>query len=470
MSWLDQRALDKLQQWLDVAALDKLNDTHNAKFDQIAEFVYCDNDISASTKSTKPRPDFDRMLADLRSGRIDAVTCLSLDRLTRRVIEGVSVFAIFAELGVAYADSKGSDTTTAAGRGHIHGDLSRAQEEAETISERVDAAIIQRRESRLADPMASVLGFQHRTFLEHVEPEADLIREMYKMAFAGSSIREIGAYCRSTGITGKGARDSWIPSQVHCVLRRAANAGLLKVGGELATAENIKPIVKVKLWRDVQEIMDERTGSPRKGRQDYLMSGMVWCECGARMRASASRKTSRGYTSTPLWTCRRDPDSNAACGRNSRSMPLIEAIVDAYMQAAIAGNTLIVEPATVDNTERIAGMVARIAHLQEAVAAGDADIIDVTPILRKLRADIGALERAQESSVLQSAAQRSAAELDQAKVWASDGDQAVSARRAILKAYVGSVVVSRMPGKVTLADGGPGRKAAQLATVAIIPA
>ncbi len=43
--------------------------------------IYVDNDKSAY--SGKPRPAYERMLADLEAGRRDAVICVDLDRLTR---------------------------------------------------------------------------------------------------------------------------------------------------------------------------------------------------------------------------------------------------------------------------------------------------------------------------------------------------------------------------------------------------
>lgn len=435
--------------------------------------VYNDNDISASTKSKAPRPDFARMMADLRSRRINAVICLNLDRLTRRLLEGVTVFATFAALGVAYADNEGQDTTTSEGRYRINMRLADAQREAERIAERVKAATEQRRENLLADPLASVFGFTRGTFMEHVESEADLIREMFRMASINATMREIGNYCRSTGIAGKGDRDHgpsavWRPRQVHAVMRRAAYAGLIMVNGELVKAENIKPIVAGEIWLAVQKIMDGRASGPRRVRQDYLLSGMVRCECGARMRAEASRKGARGYATTPLWVCRNQAGSNSACGRVSRSMPLIDEMIDVYMREQFAHNPHSVETVAVDNSDQIATLGIRAEKIQDAVRTGAADLIDASPILRRIREDIRALELAQARSASRSVAERAAAELDQEKVWADP--RALPERRLLLRQYVSEVVVSRVPEKVSPKDGGPGRHEAAVASVAIIPA
>ena len=47
--------------------------------------TYVDNDVSASSRN--PRPAYERMLEDVRAGRVDAVLVWDVDRLTRRPIE-----------------------------------------------------------------------------------------------------------------------------------------------------------------------------------------------------------------------------------------------------------------------------------------------------------------------------------------------------------------------------------------------
>jgi site-specific DNA recombinase len=45
--------------------------------------TYVDNDVSASSRN--PRPAYERMLEDVRTGRVDAVLVWDVDRLTRRL-------------------------------------------------------------------------------------------------------------------------------------------------------------------------------------------------------------------------------------------------------------------------------------------------------------------------------------------------------------------------------------------------
>lgn len=45
--------------------------------------VYVDNDISASTLSSKPRPDYEQMIKDVEAGMWDVIVSLTNGRLTR---------------------------------------------------------------------------------------------------------------------------------------------------------------------------------------------------------------------------------------------------------------------------------------------------------------------------------------------------------------------------------------------------
>ncbi len=77
--------------------------------------VYSDNDVSAS--KAQVRPEYERLLSDLESGRINAVVVYDLDRLTRKPAELEAFIGLTDRLGVALANVAGDvDLTTAAGR------------------------------------------------------------------------------------------------------------------------------------------------------------------------------------------------------------------------------------------------------------------------------------------------------------------------------------------------------------------
>ena len=111
--------------------------------------VYSDNDIGASTRSRKARPEFGELLAAVRAGTVDGILYYSTSRLTRRPMEYEGIKALVEDTGVRLASvvSGQVDLTTADGRlmGGIMAQFDAA--EAERISERVRRTFVQHREA-----------------------------------------------------------------------------------------------------------------------------------------------------------------------------------------------------------------------------------------------------------------------------------------------------------------------------------
>jgi len=61
-----------------------------------------DNDISASTRSKKPRPGFDRLLSLIEAGQIKDVYAYSASRLTRRPAEFETLIQLAEQKGVTF--------------------------------------------------------------------------------------------------------------------------------------------------------------------------------------------------------------------------------------------------------------------------------------------------------------------------------------------------------------------------------
>ncbi|HYS38449.1 MAG TPA: recombinase family protein, partial [Pseudonocardiaceae bacterium] len=100
--------------------------------------IYSDNDIGASTRSRKPRPEYQKMIKDARDGLIDKIIAYTSGRLTRRPREHEDLIDLAEQLGVAfgYVASPGFDLNTAAGRRVARILAATDAGEAEDISER----------------------------------------------------------------------------------------------------------------------------------------------------------------------------------------------------------------------------------------------------------------------------------------------------------------------------------------------
>ena len=246
---------------------------------------YVDNDCSASTG--KPRKDYQRMLADIRAGVIEAVVVWDLDRLHRRPIELESFIDLADAKRLALATVTGEcDLSTHNGRlyARIKGAVARA--EMDQKSARQKRAARQRAEAGTQWWSVRPFGFAYhdgrpvldddgRPTLDRAE--AAVIRAAYTAVQAGSSVYAITADLNTRGVaTAKG--NKWRPSQTRQLLLSPRNAGLRTLATEViddngrvtVTDEVIgrgewPAIVAEDLWRAVQHKLTDpaaAAGSP----------------------------------------------------------------------------------------------------------------------------------------------------------------------------------------------------------------
>ena len=104
--------------------------------------IYKDNDISASTRSRKVRPDYQRLLSDAKAGLIDTVIAYTSSRLTRRPREHEDLIELAEQFGVQfhYVASPSFDLNTSGGRLIARILAAKDAGEAEDTAERVARA------------------------------------------------------------------------------------------------------------------------------------------------------------------------------------------------------------------------------------------------------------------------------------------------------------------------------------------
>lgn len=247
---------------------------------QITE-LYEDNDKSASTG--KSRPAYQRMLADVEAGRINAVIVWDLDRLTRRPIEVEQFIDIADRHHVALA-SVGGDVDLATDNGRmfarIKGAVARA--EVERKSTRQCRANLQRAEAGRPGGGRRPFGYS-RDRMATLEVEAAEVRKAAEALLAGSSVRGIvaGLNARSVTTTSGGP---WRPTELRRMLANPRYAGLVVHRGEVIGKGKWPPILDEDTFHSVRAVLSDPTrhkaGPPRR----YLLSGLAHCNvCGGRL-------------------------------------------------------------------------------------------------------------------------------------------------------------------------------------------
>lgn len=101
-------------------------------------------DKGFSGKNTH-RPDFERMMKDIRAGRIKRVIVYKLDRISRSILDFANMMEVFQEYDVEFVSSTEKfDTSTPIGRAMLNICIVFAQLERETIQKRVTDAYYSR--------------------------------------------------------------------------------------------------------------------------------------------------------------------------------------------------------------------------------------------------------------------------------------------------------------------------------------
>ena len=221
----DSRALAKRLKW-------KVVDT------------YDDNDTSAYDGSV--RKGFERLLADINSGRIDAIVCWHPDRLYRR-IKDLQRLVDLADRGVTIASVNGGelDLSNATGKmlARILGSV--AEQESEHKGERRVAANKDRATNgawRADGPR--VFGYTQGGNGERVvplEPEATAVRQAATDVLAGRSLRSICMEWNERGLLTPKARtgtrkggSTWTNLQLRRLLDAAGLRRYADVPGQRA--------------------------------------------------------------------------------------------------------------------------------------------------------------------------------------------------------------------------------------------
>ncbi|STZ58987.1 recombinase [Mycolicibacterium tokaiense] len=255
---------------------------------------YVDNDVSAS--SGRKRPAYERMLNDIRQGRIGAVVCWHLDRLHRQPIE-LETFVDLANVHrVALATVTGDvDLSTDDGRftARIMGAVARKEIERKRARQ-LRAA---RQKAERGEPQwRRAFGYAGDTR----EPDpvtAPLVEQAYTAILAGASLGEVARTFNGAGAFGLTGRP-WTATTVSLFLRKARNAGLrshkhncatlghrpcpLDGEQEIVGKANWPALVPEATWRSVQAVLNAPGRAPgRKSVRAHLLTGILKCgKCG----------------------------------------------------------------------------------------------------------------------------------------------------------------------------------------------
>jgi site-specific DNA recombinase len=328
---------------------------------------YVDNDLSAY--SGKRRPEYERMLADLRDGTRDGVIVYHVDRLTRRPIELEQFLAAVDAASVRQVRFVVGGTDLGSGDGLMVTRImaAMAANESDTKSRRLRRKMDQLAEDGIPNGGPRPFGFA--TDRRIIEPgEAATIRTLAARFLAGESLRSLASWLNESGIPTVSGK-AWRTTTLRAMLLSGRIAGLREHRGSVVGPAVWEPIITEDEHRRIRARIAERATSGRRTPQRYLLSGLLRCGKCSGVLFSSPRATTRRYV------CLSGPD-HGGCGRLTVvADPLERLIADAVIWRLDT-------PELADALTGRAAQNAQTAALVESIAADRA-------LLDELAAEVG---------------------------------------------------------------------------------
>ena len=279
--------------------------------------VYADE---ALTGTKDARPQFQRLIADCKDGRIDLVVTKSISRFARNTVTLLETVRELKLLGIdVYFEEQNIHSMSGDGELMLTILASYAQEESRSVSENCKWRIRKQFQQGEIVNLRFMYGYQiNNGQIEIDREQAEIVRLIYTDYINGLGCDRIAARLRETGAMTYHGRE-WTAKRVLAILNNEKYSGnallqkkyvadhlskkLLYNRGTLPKyyAEGThEPIIDPLTFQQAQEIMAERREN-RNVRQNpanrYPLSGVIFCpRCGKNYR----HVTYKGHTA---WNC-----------------------------------------------------------------------------------------------------------------------------------------------------------------------
>ena len=253
------------------------------------------------------RPALQRLLDDVRAGKVDVIVVYKVDRLTRSLADFAKLVELFDQHDVSFVSvTQQFNTTTSMGRLTLNVLLSFAQFEREVTSERIrDKIAASKRKGLWVGGMAP-LGYDTRDRKITVnEAEAERVRTIFESYLRLGSLNLVMADLRKRGIvtkvrtlrTGETVGGiAFTRGPLAHLLRNRFYIGEVAFKGEVLAGEQ-PAIIDRDLFDAVQARLSEQVTNHKVSRtgSEALLLGRIFDDRGHRMSPSHVRKRAIKY-------------------------------------------------------------------------------------------------------------------------------------------------------------------------------
>ena len=229
--------------------------------------VYADRGVSGT--SAKKRPDFQRMLADCRQGRIDKILVKSISRFARNTKECLEIVRELKSIGVGVAfEEQNIDTSKVSGELLTSVFAALAQKESESISQNMRWSYQARMKSGTFLPGSMAFGYRIENKKIVVDMEkAEIVRRIFREYLSGYGLLEITKRLNADSIPADDDGNRWTINAVSYILSNERYIGDSLWQKKYATDD--LPAKKVRNHGERGQYYATGTHEPIIGRKDY---------------------------------------------------------------------------------------------------------------------------------------------------------------------------------------------------------
>ena len=281
---------------------------------------YVDDDVSAY--SGKVRPQYRRMLDDLRGGFLDAVVVWHVDRLHRQPKELEEFFEVCKAASVSKLASVSGDIDLSSHDGQF---LARilgavARKESDDKSRRTRRKHEELAQAgKLAGGGSRPYGYEDDKMTVRAS-EAAVIRECASRLLAGEAVRSICRDLDERGVPTVSGR-AWTTQTLRRVLMSGRVSGQREYHGELVSVAEWPAIITPEQTTRIRALLKDPDRRTNKSARRYLLVRLLRCGlCGETLVSRPRAGGARGYT------CAKGPNFSG-CGRVSIGADKLEQFV-----------------------------------------------------------------------------------------------------------------------------------------------
>ena len=272
--------------------------------------IYADEGISGT--SEEGRAEFQRMINDARSGKIDKIVTKSISRFARNVADSINIARELKTIGVEiYFDNEHISTLDPSSEMMFTLNAIMAQEESRHISDNVKWTFNKNKKEGIPMIPSNLLGYKrdpdNPKNLVIIPEEAEIVKLIFKLYTDEVGTNEICRILERKGCITSRGKTKWynttvegiITNEKYCgdlLLQKSVTVDFLKhkrvkndgIEEQIYIKNNHEPIVDRDTWDKAQIILDRNRNRFRGENKDshkyaskYPLSGMIIClNCG----------------------------------------------------------------------------------------------------------------------------------------------------------------------------------------------